>query len=112
MLARFAGAPRLPPAALFLPVLALAMFSYIRNTPNRVGSMKRLSAAEIASPRTRRVSAGAVTPSSPQHPPAQKGCPSHPFFRPRRAFNPASPSRLPPPPPPSSAAPPLVAPPG
>ena len=37
---------------------------YILNTPNRVGGIGRLSEAEIASARTRRVSAGSITPSS------------------------------------------------
>ena len=38
--------------------------TYMRNTPNLVGSTDLLSAAEMASPSTRRVSAGSITPSS------------------------------------------------
>ena len=37
---------------------------YMRNTPNRVASIGALSAAEKASASTRRVSPGAMTPSS------------------------------------------------
>src|SRR5450631_743596 len=50
--------------AVLLLTRALAMAGYIRNTPNVVGSMGLFSAAEIASPSTRRVSAGSMTPSS------------------------------------------------
>ena len=42
----------------------LAHYTYIRNTPKVVGSIGLFSAAEIASPSTRRVSAGSMTPSS------------------------------------------------
>jgi hypothetical protein len=37
---------------------------YILKTPKRVGAIGRLREAEIASARTRRVSAGSMTPSS------------------------------------------------
>src|SRR5262249_56137154 len=47
------------------PVTAAARIAiYILNTPNRVGGIGALSAAEKASASTRRVSAGAMMPSS------------------------------------------------
>ena len=49
---------------------------HIRNTPNVVASIGRLSDAEIASPSTRRVSAGSMTPSSHSRALAKYGWPS------------------------------------
>ena len=40
------------------------LFSHIRNTPNRVAAIGAFSAADNASPNTRRVSTGSMTPSS------------------------------------------------
>ena len=61
-----------PSIAAGLPLRRLACFLavvfplmvYIRKTPNVVGSMGLFNAAEIASPRIFRVSAGSMTPSS------------------------------------------------
>ena len=52
--------------ALQLPLDGCAVFGhgYIRNTPNFVSSIGAFSEAEIASPSSRRVSAGSTTPSS------------------------------------------------
>src|SRR5690606_31964258 len=48
---------------------------YIRNTPKRAGSIGALSEAEMASPSTRRVSAGSMMPSSQSRAVAYHGLP-------------------------------------
>jgi hypothetical protein len=55
-----------PPGLAFLVDhrLARALVCYMRNTPNRVGSIGALSAAESPSASTVRVSAGSMIPSS------------------------------------------------
>ena len=45
-------------------VRSVCVHGYILNTPKRVSSMGALSDAEMPSPRTMRVSAGSMTPSS------------------------------------------------
>ena len=51
-------------AGLFWGCARAAAPPYIRNTPKRVSSIGALSAADSARPSTRRVSAGAMMPSS------------------------------------------------
>ena len=60
---------------------------YIRNTPKRVSSIGALSAAEIPSPNTMRVSAGSITPSSHNRALAQYETQGHPYYASARLWD-------------------------
>ena len=53
----------------------------MRNTPKVVGRGGALSAVASASPSTRRVSAGSITPSSQSRADANSGAPSRSYLR-------------------------------
>src|SRR4051812_13328843 len=68
-----AAVARIDEFALALPFDRCAVLAHMRNTPKRVFSIGALRAAEMASPSTRRLSAGAMTPPSPKRALAEEG---------------------------------------